>query len=165
MKRFHFVLLLLLALLLSGCKGKSIKDISVTSVRLVSIVPEGLTGLSALVEVGIHNPTVGFELFDIEGLARYQGQDAFSAKADQLVVSGNTDKLYRIPVQGQIAEGFNPFQLLKLFGSESTFDDVTFTVRGKVALRGGVGKNIEIKDIPLSQFFNKEEKNEVEQAQ
>ena len=164
MKRIHILVLLVLSLLLAGCKGKSFKDIDVTSVRLVSIVPEGLTGLTALVEVGIHNPTVGFEVTSLEGLARYRGQDAFTASADQLIVSGNTDKIYRIPVQGQIAEGFNPFLLLKLLGGESDFDDVTFTVRGKVALRGGVGKNIELKDIPLSSLLKKPEvQDEIEQ--
>ncbi|MBQ9450367.1 MAG: hypothetical protein IJU34_03495 [Bacteroidales bacterium] len=160
MKRAHLFLLLLLSLLLAGCKGEGIKDISVTSARIVSIVPEGLTGLSALVEVEIHNPTVAFEITDLHGLARYRDQDAFSAYADQLIVAGHTDKVYRVPVRGQIADGFNPFQLLRLIGNESAYDDVTFSVDGRVSLRGGIGKNIEIKDIPLSSILNKPVQNE-----
>ncbi|MCR4824954.1 MAG: hypothetical protein K5849_06330 [Bacteroidales bacterium] len=160
MKRVRLLILLFLTLLLAGCKGGGIKDITVTSARIVSIVPEGLTGLSALVEVEIHNPSVAFEITDLHGLARYREQDAFTADADQLIVSGHSDKVYRVPVRGQIADGFNPFQLLRLVGSESAYDDVTFTVRGKVALRGGIGKNIELKDIPLSNILKKPEQNE-----
>ena len=76
MKRIHILVLVLLSLLLAGCKGHSYKDITVTSARIISIVPEGLSDLSALIEVGIHNPTVAFEVTGLEGLAKYQGQDA-----------------------------------------------------------------------------------------
>ena len=154
MKRAHILVLLLLSLLLAGCKGRSYKDITVTSARIISIVLEGLTGLSALVEVGIHNPAPAFELSGLEGLARYRGQEALTVTADQLIVSGREDKLYRIPIQGQIAEGFNPFQLLRLIGSEASFDDVTIDVSGRITLRSGIGKNIEMKDIPLSSLLD-----------
>ena len=153
MKRILIPVLAVLCLLLAGCKGASYKDIKVTSARIVSIVPEGLSDLSALIEVGIHNPTVAFEVSDLSGLARYRGQDALTATADQLIVAGRTDKVYLIPVKGRIADGFNPFQLLRLISGEADFDDVTFTVTGRVALRGGIGKNIELKDIPLSSLL------------
>ena len=159
MKRILISLLAVSCLLLAGCKGGSYKDIAVTSARIVSIVPEGLSDLSALIEVGIHNPTVGFEVTNLEGLARYRGQDALTATADQLIVAGRTDKVYLIPVKGHIAQGFNPFQLLRLISAEADFDDVTFTITGKVALRGGIGKNIELKDIPLSSLLNQSEQH------
>lgn len=151
----RILLLLALALLLAGCKGKGIKDIKVTSVRIISVTPVGLNGLTALVEVGVHNPTVAFELTDINGLARFKGQDALNVTADQLIVSGHTDKIYRIPVQGEIADGFNPLQLVRLVADENAFDDLTISVKGKVALRGGLGKKIEIKEIPLSSLMKK----------
>lgn len=155
MRTLRVLLLLVLALALTGCKGKGIKDIKVNSARIVSVTPEGLNGLTALVEVDVHNPTVSFELTNISGLARYKGQDALLVTADQLIVAGHTDKKYRIPVQGEIVEGFNPLQLVRLVSSESSFDDVTLTIKGKVALRGGIGKNIELKDIPLSSLMKK----------
>ena len=139
-----------LCLLLAGCKGRSIKDIKVNSARIVSVTPEGLSGLTALVEVDLHNPTVAFELMDITGVARYKGQDALKVTADQLIVAGHTDKVYRIPVQGEIVEGFNPLLLVRLISTEGTLDDITISIKGKVALRGGIGKNIELKNIPLS---------------
>ena len=150
MKKVHVLLFVLLCLLLAGCKGRSIKDIKVNSARIVSVTPEGLSGLTALVEVDLHNPTVAFELMDITGVARYKGQDALKVTADQLIVAGHTDKVYRIPVQGEIVEGFNPLLLVRLISTEGTLDDITISIKGKVALRGGIGKNIELKNIPLS---------------
>ena len=152
-------LLLVLALLVAGCKGKGIKDIKVNSARIVSVTPFGLNGLTALVEIDLHNPTVGFELTDITGLARFKGQEALHVTADQLIVSGHKDKIYRIPVQGEIAEGFNPLQLVRLVADEDAFDDLTISVKGKVALRGGLGKKIEIKDIPLSSLMKKSDES------
>ena len=163
MKRFHILLLLIPLLLLSGCKGKGIKDISVTSVRLISITPEGFNGVSALIEVGIHNPTIGFEVTNLTGLAKFQGQDALSVHADQLMVPGHSDKLYRIPLQGSIAEGFNPLRLLRLLAKDASYEDVTFDIHARVAARGGLGKNIEILDIPLSGMLKQSqtESNEI----
>lgn len=162
MQKARLYLLLLLTLLAAGCKRSGFQDISVTSARVISIVPEGLTGLSALVEVGIHNPTVGFELTGLQGVARYKGQDAFTATADQVLVSGHEDKIYRIPVQGRIADGFNPFLLLRLVSEDGSYDDVTFTFSGRVSLRGGIGRNIELKDIPLSSLIQKPQQNDEE---
>lgn len=157
MKRLSLLLLLIPVLLLSGCKGKGIKDISVTSVRLVSITPEGFNGVSALIEVGIHNPTIGFEVTNVTGVAKFQGQEALAVHADQLMVPAHSDALYRIPMQGSIADGFNPLRLLRLLGKGAGYEDITFSIFARIAARGGIGKNIEILDIPLSSMLSKPE--------
>lgn len=160
MKRVVTFLLLALALVLTGCKGKRLQDIKVTSARIVSIVPEGLSSINALVEVGVHNPSVALEITDIVGLAHYEDMNILSVTADQLIVEGHTDKLYQIPLKGQIAEGFNPLRLLRLLGNESSLDDVTVSFRGHVALRGGIGKDIEMEEIPLSTLLSLTEQHE-----
>ncbi len=160
MKRVYILLLLALALVLSGCQGRSLKDIKVTSARIVSIVPEGLTDLSALVEVGVHNPSVALEITDMIGMARFEDMDMLSVSADQLLVEGRSDKLYQVPLKGHIEEGFNPFRLLRLLGTESSLDDITVSFKARVALRGGIGKNIEMEDIPLSNLLNLAEQHE-----
>ena len=137
MKRLSLLLLLIPILLLSGCKGRGIKDISVTSVRLVSITPEGFSGVSALIEVGIHNPTIGFEVTNVTGVAKFQGQEALAVHADQLMVPAHSDALYRIPMQGNIADGFNPLRLLRLLGKSAGYEDVvisSFSVSGLLSM-------------------------------
>ena len=161
-KRVVTFLLLALALVLSGCQGKRLQDIKVTSARIVSIVPEGLTDLSAVVELGIHNPSVALVLTDIIGVVRYEDMDILSVSSEQVDIDGHADKLYQIPLRGHIEEGFNPFRLLRLLGSDSSLDDATVSFKGRVALRGGIGKNIEMVDIPLSTLLNLPELHEEE---
>ena len=150
----RLLLLLVLSLLLAGCKGKSLQDVKVTSCRLVSITPDGFTGVSALVEVGIHNPSLAFDVMNLDGMVKFQGQEALMVTGERLSVPAHSDAVYTIPLQGRMAEGFNPLRLLRLLGDEAGFEDITFDVRARVALRGGIGKNIELLDVPLSDLLD-----------
>ncbi|MGM9762256.1 MAG: hypothetical protein ACI3Y1_07150 [Candidatus Cryptobacteroides sp.] len=147
MKRFG-IILLAACLLLTSC-GKGVKDIALTSFRLVSVSPHGLSGVTMLVEVGVDNPTVGFEITDVNAVLKLDSVPALLLTADQLMVEGRAQKLYTIPLKGQIAEGFNPFQLLRLISDDSVMSRLTADVSARAALRGGLGKNIEMKDIKL----------------
>ena len=147
MKRFG-IILLAACLLLTSC-GKGVKDIALTSFRLVSVSPQGLSGVTMLVEVGVDNPTVGFEITDVNAVLKLDSVPALLLTADQLMVEGHAQKLYPIPLKGQIAEGFNPFQLLRLISDDSVMSRLTADVSARAALRGGLGRNIEMKDIKL----------------
>ena len=147
-------LLILLPLLLSGCKGRSLQDVELTSVRLVSIVPQGLTSVSAVVEVGIRNPSAAFNLTDLEAVAKFHGEEAVRLGASPITVPGRSDDLYQIPLEGRLAEGFNLLRMLRLIGQGTEMDDVTFDLRGRVSLRSGIGKNFEMLDVPLSSVLD-----------
>jgi len=149
-----FLFAVLVPLLLVSCKGKGFQDIAITSVRLVSIIPEGFNDVTALVEIGVHNPSVAFTLTGLDATARFQGQEALTASAKQILIPAHSDDVYQIPLQGRLAEGFNPFRLLRLLGDEASFEDITFDVRGRVSLRSGFGRNIEMLDIPLSDLLS-----------
>ena len=147
------VLPLLLPLLLAGCKGKGFQDIAITSMKLVSIVPEGFSNVTALVEIGVHNPTVTFQLSGLEAQARFQGDVALTATSETIQIPAHSDAVYLVPLRGRLSEGFNPLKLLRLLGDEASFDDITFDVCGRASLRSGLGRNIEMLDIPLSSLF------------
>lgn len=153
MKKVRLLLLLCLSLLLAGCKDRGFQDITVTSVRLVSITPEGLTGVSAELEVGIHNPTLAFRVEDLTGAAKFQGQEALLLSAEPLDVAARCDSLYLIPLRGRVDGDFNPLRLLRLLGGEADLDDISFDIRARASLRSGLGKNIEMLDIPLSSLL------------
>lgn len=154
MERFRVIFIVIFALLLSSC-GNKVKDISVTSFNIVSIAPQGLTGITALVEIGIHNPTVGFEVTNLNAIIKMKGQEMIYLSADQLMVEGHSEKQYDIPVKGRLADGFNPFQLLKLLSNEADIEDMTLSISARPALRGGVGKVVEINDMPLKKLIDK----------
>ena len=153
MKKVRLLLLLCLSLLLAGCKDRGFQDITVTSVRLVSIIPKGLTGVSAELEVGIHNPTLAFRVEDLTGAAKFQGQEALLLSAEPLDVAARCDSLYLIPLRGRVNGDFNPLRLLRLLGGEADLDDISFDIRARASLRSGLGKNIEMLDIPLSSLL------------
>ena len=153
MRRYLLLLFAVVTLLSGGCSG--VRGISVTSCEIVSVIPQGLTSLEALIKVGIHNPSMAFEVIDLKGVAKMKGQPALILSADQIIVAAKSDKVYRIPLEGEMAEGFNPFQLLQLINNQADLKDVTIDVTGKVALRGGVGKKIDLKDIPLNNLIGR----------
>ena len=97
MKRFG-IILLAACLLLTSC-GKGVKDIALTSFRLVSVSPQGLSGVTMLVEVGVDNPTVGFEITDVNAVLKLDSVPALLLTADQLMVEGHAQKLYTIPLK------------------------------------------------------------------
>jgi hypothetical protein len=153
MRKLRIALLFVLVLVMTACSGHRFDDIRFTSVRLVSLSPEGFSSVSAVVEVGIDNPTVAFNVENIEGVARFQGQEALHMTGEKLSVAAHSEGLYQLPLQGSMAEGFNPLRLLRLLGDEASFDDISFDLRARVALRSGIGKNIEVLDIPLSELL------------
>ena len=146
-------LLILLPLLLSGCKGRSLQDVELTSVRLVSIVPQGLTSVSAVLEVGIRNPSSAFSLSDLEGMAKFHGEPMVSLSAEPLTVPARSEDLYQVPLEGRVATSFSILRLVRLLGQGTEMDDVTFDLRGRAALRSGIGKNFEMLDVPLSSLL------------
>ncbi len=151
MERLRAIILAVVLVLLSSCGG-SVKDVELTSFRLVSVAPQGLSGITALIEAGIRNPGIGFEVTALHATIRMDGAEALYLDADQLMVEGHSDRTYDIPLKGSIAEGFNPFQLLRLLGSEADLSRLTVSVKARLALRGGIGKTVEINDVPLEEL-------------
>ncbi len=154
MNRLKLLFLCLVTLLLSSCSSQ-VKDISVTSFRLVSIAPQGVGGITALVEVGIKNPSVGFEVTDVHAVVKMDGEEALTLTADQLMVPARSEKVYDIPLKGQIVEGFNPFQLLKLLSDSTASEKITISGSARLALRGGVGKNVDFHEKSFAELLEK----------
>ena len=88
MKIIRILLPLLAVLSLSACTGGKVSEIEVTSARIVSIVPQGLTTATAELEVGVHNPAARITLKDLSGLAKYKGEPLLDFDADALVIEG-----------------------------------------------------------------------------
>lgn len=149
MKRITAILCLCI-LILSGC-SKTYKDIKVTSFEVISITPKGLNQVDALVDVGIYNPIVGFEVTDVLGVLKMDGEPCVNISTDQLTISGKTEKVYRIPLHGELEPGFNPLSLLKV-AQTLDFSGFTADVNGKVSLRGGIGKTISLKGLKLGEL-------------
>lgn len=148
MKRL-ITILFFCALILTGC-SKSYKDIKVTSFEVISITPKGLNQVDAVVDVGISNPIIGFEVTDVLGTLKMDGEPCVNISSNQLMISGKTEKVYRIPLHGELVPGFNPLSLLKV-AQTMDFSSFTADVEGKVSIKG-VGKTIAMKDLKLGEL-------------
>lgn len=152
MKRlFHSVCLLFAALLmLSSCSSKY-SEVRISSVGLSSFTMEGTKQILLDVELGIDNPAPSFTLRNINATLKAEDRDILYLTCDELTIEGRTDKVYSIPVTANIAQGVNIFYIL---GAVQNLKDKAFMLdfSANAKLRGGFGKTIEYKDIPLSQL-------------
>lgn len=153
MRRYIALLLLLFPLFLGGCSKTP--ELEFTSFRISSVKPQGFASVEVVVQVGINNPRSSFEVREMRGSARLNGVPLMSLSADMLSVSGKCEDVYTVPVYGEIASGFNVFDLLQSFDSKFNADDVTVDFSGILSKRGGSGRKVEMKDIPLSKILRK----------
>lgn len=154
MKRLLPALMMMCCLFLGSC-SKTYKDIKVTSFDIVSITPKGLDAVDAVIDVGIDNPIMGFELFNAVASVKMKGVECIQLFSDQLVLEGHSEKVYRIPLHGKLSSSFNPLELLTIV-KDMDFSQFTMDAKARVNLRGGIGKDIDIKDIKLEKFLKKQ---------
>jgi hypothetical protein len=154
MKRgLTLLLTVFLALLLTGCVGKY-KKISVTSVELESAVPTSLRSCDAVIAVGIRNPAPAFKVKDIEATVKKNGEVFGLVTADPVAIDGKCERVYRIPLQAQLAEGVGVIQLLAAYKGFKP-EDFTLDLKARADVVGKVGKTLEYNDVPLSKFLKK----------
>lgn len=151
MKR-SILILAACAALLTGCH--SFKDIKVNSFELTKVVPVGLSAIEAEVDVEIDNPTVGFAVENLEGLLKMDGDSCMTISSDLVRIEKKSVRHYTIPLHGRLADGFNPFQLLSILSSKD-LSVFTIDVKAHGTLKGGIGKDVEYKDIPLTSLIDK----------
>ncbi len=138
-----------MSLLLSGCTDK-VKDIRISSFKISSFNFQGTKSIKFLTEVGINNPSIGLELSEVRATLKYKKQDFLHLSFDRLVLEPRIEKIYQLPLTGAIADGFNPLQLLDMLDLQENNNDLSVSLRGRVSLRGGLGKDFDIQDIPLN---------------
>ena len=154
MKGLRFIIVALFVVLFSGCADR-LKEIEITSFKILSFAPQGLESMAAHVEIGIDNPSMAFELSEIKATVKFKGQDALYLSSDGLIVDARCARSYNLLLNGKCAEDFNPFSLLQLIGNKANKSDITISVQAYVSLRGGLGKNIEYKEMTLDQILER----------
>ncbi len=148
-KLFAIALLVLMA---SSCI-KSLKDIKITSCKVTSISPRGLAAFDATVDLGVDNPSVQFALSKMNAVVKMDGTPCLYLTADDVTVAPRTEQVYALILHGTMDEGFNPFSLLTLINSPG-LEPVTIDVSYHGALKSGLGKDFEYKDLPLKDLLS-----------
>ena len=147
------LLLLLAAFVLTGCVSKY-KKIKVSSFELESVVPSSLRSANVVVAVGINNPAPAFQVRDIEATVKQNGNVMGLVTGEPVSIDGKCDRVYRIPLQAQLAEGVGLMQLLATYKSFNP-EEFTLDLHARANVAGKIGKDIDYKDVPLSKFLKK----------
>ena len=147
------LLLLLASFVLTGCVSKY-KKIKVTSFELESVVPSSLRSANVVVDVGISNPAPAFQVRDIEATVKQNGNVMGLVTGEPVSVDGKCERVYRIPLQAQLAEGVGLMQLLATYKSFNP-EEFTIDLHARANVAGKIGKDIDYKDVPLSKFLKK----------
>ncbi len=142
----------LLVLMASSC-AKSLKDIKVTSYEITSFSPRGLTSFDATVDLGVDNPSVQFALSKVKAVVKLDGAPCLHLTADDVTVAPRCEQVYPLVLHGTMDEGFNPFSLMTLLRSPG-LEPLTIDVSFYGALKSGLGKQFEYKDLPLTDLVS-----------
>ena len=147
------ILLAVACVLLSGCVSKY-KKISVSSFELESVVPTSLRSANVIVDVGINNPAPAFQVRDMEATIKRGDEVMGVVSGEPVSVDGKCDRVYRIPLQAQLADGISLMQLLATYKNFNP-EDFTLDLHARANVAGKIGKDIDYKDVPLTKFLNK----------
>lgn len=139
---------------LVSCGTKSLKDIKMTSCNVSSFTPKGLTSFDATVDLGVDNPSVQFALSKMYAVVKMNGSPCIHLTADDVTIAPRTEQVYPLTLHGTMDGGFNPFSLLGLLEG-SGLEQMTIDVKYHGALKSGLGKDFEYKDIPLTDLIDR----------
>lgn len=154
MKALKATMLALVVILCCSCGGK-FKDITVTSCELKSLSPTGFSKMEAVVELGISNPAPEIHLSDIQGVAKFEGEQCLTLTTPDVVIEGKTEKTYTVTVTGRIDRSFDLLKVVAALRDPAALDAVTLDVDCHAELNSGLGKKIAKKDIPVKDLIGK----------
>lgn len=152
----HFRLLAsvlaLMLVLLTGCQ--KIKDIRITSAKIVSLNVKGLKGAELTLAVGVYNPSVQISVSEIEGEVKHSGKVIGRVAIAPVVIKARSEEIYDVEAVVSIAEGVSLRELM-MFADLRKLNGCTVDMSAKAKIKGGGTKKISVKDIPLKELLEK----------
>lgn len=156
LKKWHIFRIAVLALclpVLAGCAG--VKDIKVTSCSIMSISPNGLKALDAVLALGIDNPIMAFRIENLSGEIKRSESGFATFSAGDLPVQRKCEKVYPLSCSGSIDRSVSLIDLLKLAASQD-FSEFTVNLNVKIKLKCGIGATLHFKDIKVTDLMDAE---------
>ena len=139
---------------LTGC-GR-VKDITVTSVKLESIAPQGLKGVNVYLAVGIDNPAFQIGLEDIHGALKHSGKVLGRMTMDPMVLQRRSAEIYHVKAFVSLGEDARLRDLLMLTDMNK-LNECTIDVSATPRLKSGLGTPLTIKDISVKKLLENDD--------
>ena len=146
------VVLSAMLMTLGGCK--KVKEISVSSVKVEAISPQGLQGLNVFLAVGIDNPAMQISLENINGALKHSGKVLGRVTMDPFTVQARSAEIYHLRAFVTLGEDARLKDLLMLTDM-AKLQECTVDVSATPRLKSGLGAPITIKDIPVKKLLEK----------
>ena len=143
-----------MAISLTGC-GR-VKDITVTSVKLESIAPQGLKGINVYLAVGIDNPAFQIGLEDIHGALIHSGKVLGRMTMDPMVLQRRSAEIYHVKAFVSLGEDARLRDLLMLTDM-AKLNECTIDVSATPRLKSGLGAPLTIKDISVKKLLENDD--------
>ncbi len=150
-RKLLIVLLVMTSFVLGGCR--KIKDISVTSVKLEAISPQGFKGLNVYVAAGIDNPALQIGLEDIQGTLKHSGKIIGRLAMDPFVLQARSAEIYHLRGFVTLGEDATLRDLMMLTDA-ARLNECMVDVSLKARLKNGAAAPVNIKDIPLKKLLD-----------
>ena len=113
MKAFrHIGIFLVAALALCSCGVSKVRDMSLTSVGIMYIVPTSARSMDAKLELGINNPAMAFAVQEVTGTVRYNDKELAHFMTGPMQLEGKTEQVYELPCTITLAEGVSLLDIL-----------------------------------------------------
>ena len=138
---------------LSSCVSKY-KKVKIVSCDLESFIPSGLKSFNAVAKVGIDNPAPDFNIKHVHATIKKDTLDILYVDAENVAVDAKCNKVYRVPVAGEISKNINLLQLA-IMAKDFKPEDYKVDITGRATVAGNIGKDIKYKDVPLKKFIDK----------
>ena len=113
MKAFrHIGIFLVAALALCSCGVSKVRDMSLTSVGIMYIVPTSARSMDAKLELGINNPAMAFAVQEVTGTVRYNDKELAHFMTGPMQLEGKTEQVYELPCTITLGEGASLLDIL-----------------------------------------------------
>ena len=113
MKAFrHIGIFLVAALALCSCGVSKVRDMSLTSVGIMYIVPTSARSMDAKLELGINTPAMAFAVQEVTGTVRYNDKELAHFMTGPMQLEGKTEQVYELPCTITLAEGASLLDIL-----------------------------------------------------
>lgn len=153
-KVFKFILNLIVlglaAVSLSGCQN--IKDIKITSCRLVSLSPRGLRSADAVLEIGVDNPASAFTISDLKGEIFRDSGVAATFSAGTVNVEGKKEGVYDFPCTAALDGSVSLMELAALASSRD-LSGYKVNIEFNVAVGNGKSRKMQFDNIEISDLL------------
>lgn len=150
-RHIHIVLTVLVLLSLGSC-GK-LKEIRVDGYRIES-VEMGKRSLDAVIRLEVDNPARQLTFSDICGTIFLGDEEIADYTARPVVIAGRSAGEYPLECSVTLSDGLSIIRFMTL-ASRTDAGELSTDFRARVKVKGGVRRQIRLKDMPLKDLIRK----------